>query len=340
MTVLTNAPAIHEVPAITSPVAPLAPPSLVLGCMAMTGSYGALPRQQALDTIARYLECGGRWIDTAALYADGENESLLEVALRGRRDHVVLCTKIGYAKTPEGVRTLDARPAAIAAECEASLRRLGTDCVDLLYLHRLDPNTPIEDSVGAMQRLLEAGKTRAIGLSEVSIETLDRALRIAPIAALQSEYSLWSREPERDVLVACRDRGVAFFGYAPLGRGFLSGEIRRPEDLPEGDQRRGWPRFQGENFVLNLALVDKVRSLAGRLGLSAAQLALAWAARTQSAASVPIVGATSADQVDEAFVVLQTPIDAGVWEDIERVFPFGNVAGERYPDAAMRRLGR
>ena len=314
-------------------------PALVLGCMAMTGSYGALPRRQALDTIARYLERGGRWIDTAALYADGANESLLGEALRGRRDRVVLCTKVGYAKTPEGVRTLDARPAAIVAECEASLRRLGTDCVDLLYLHRLDPATPIEDSVGAMQRLLEAGKTRAIGLSEVSIETLDRALQVTPIAVLQSEYSLWSREPERDTLRACQQRGVAFFGYAPLGRGFLSGAIRRPQDLPEGDQRRGWPRFQGENFERNLALVDKVTTLASRLGLSSAQLALAWAARAQPAISVPIVGATSPAQVDEAFAALAMSIDAAVWDEIERVFPFGEVAGERYPDAAMRRLG-
>lgn len=327
--------------ATTVPAGPVPPaPRLVLGCMALTGSYGALPRSQALATIARYLDRGGRWIDTAALYADGANEALVEQALRGRRDRAVLCTKVGYTKSPDGVRTLDARPEAISAECEASLRRLATDCVDLLYLHRVDPATPVEDSVGAMQRLVEAGKARAIGLSEVGVDTLDRALRIAPIAALQSEYSLWSREPERGVLDACRQRGIPFFGYAPLGRGFLSGSIRSPQDLPEGDQRRGWPRFQGDNFARNLALVDAVRSLAGRLGLSAAQLALAWAARAQPAAAVPIVGATSFDQVDEAFDALETPVGAAVWDEIERVFPFGEVAGDRYPAAAMRRLDR
>ena len=312
---------------------------VVLGCMALTGSYGEVPRRQALDTIDRYFERGGVWIDTASLYADGANEILVGEALRGRRDDAVLCTKVGYAKTPEGARTLDASPATIALECEASLRRLGTERIDLLYLHRVDPHTPIEDSVGAMQRLVDAGKARALGLSEVGIESLDRAAKAAAISVVQSEYSLWSRDPERAMLAACRARDVLFLGYAPLGRGFLSGSIRTPEDLPAGDQRRGGPRFQGENFKRNLALVDAVQAVAKRLGLSAAQVALAWAARPQQAASVPVVGATSVAQVDEALAALDTPIADEVWEEIERVFPFDQVAGERYPESAMRRLG-
>lgn len=321
------------------PTHPLAdtPPPYVLGTMALTGYYGAVPESQAKDTIARYLDAGGRFIDTADLYADGANETLVGRCLQGWRNEVTLATKFGYIFGERAdQRGLDARPERVQPACEASLRRLGVEYIDLYYLHRVDPNVPIEDTWGAMARLVEQGKVRALGLCEVGPRTYGRAAAIHPVAVVQSEYSLWSREPEEEMLEFLRDSGSWFFGYASLGRGFLSGQIRRPEDFEPGDQRRDMPRFQGENFQRNIELVDALQQLAQDMGVTAAQLALAWC-RRQGLAS-PIAGATRPEHIDEAQHAMTLQVPDEVWARIDMVFPPGAAQGERYNASAMKRL--
>lgn len=306
---------------------------IALGTMAMTGCYGAVARADAIATINAFLDAGQTFVDTADLYADGENEVMVGEAIRGRRQDVQLCTKFGFTfgvKSDE--RGLDARPERIEAACDASLKRLGVDHIDLYYLHRVDPKVPVADSVGAMKRLVEKGKVRELGLCEVSRQSLQSAMAVHPIAAVQCEYSLWSRDPEYDTLAACRENGIRFFGYAPLGRGFLTGQIRKPEDIPSGDQRREYPRFMGENFMKNVALVDEVRTQAQALGATPAQLGIAWILRTGQV--VPIVGATTADQIRENLGALKLQLSDALLEKLERILP----AGERYPESAMQRL--
>ncbi|OZI26261.1 aldo/keto reductase [Bordetella genomosp. 9] len=314
-----------------------APPPFVLGTMAMTGYYGPSSESQALETLDYYLTQGGRWIDTADLYANGANETLIGKAIAGRRDGVVLCTKFGYLFGERAdQRGLDARPERVEAACDASLRRLGTDVIDLFYLHRVDPNVAIEDTYGAMARLVEKGKVRALGLCEVGPRTYARAAAIHPVAVVQSEYSLWSREPETDIIPTLRQHGTWFFGYASLGRGILSGNLKSPADLPAGDQRRDMPRFQGENFYKNLELVDLLKQLAAEAKVNAAQLALAWCRRHGEAS--PIVGATEPQHVRDAQVAASLEIPASVWQKLDEVFSPDAVAGQRYPESAMKRL--
>ena len=314
-----------------------APPPYVLGTMALTGYYGAVAESQAAATIARYLDVGGRCIDTADLYANGGNEALVGRCLQGRRQGVLLATKFGYTFGERAdQRGLDARPERVQPACEASLRRLGVEHIDLYYLHRVDPNVPIEDTWGAMARLVEQGKVHALGLCEVGPHTYRRAAAIHPVAVVQSEYSLWSREPEEEMLEFLRDAGSWFFGYASLGRGFLSGQVRRPEDFEPGDQRRDMPRFQGENFRRNIELVDALQQLAREMGVTAAQLALAWC-RRQGLAS-PIAGATLPEHIDDAQRAIALQVPAEVWARIDAVFPLGAATGERYNASAMKRL--
>lgn len=313
-------------------------PPFVLGTMGMTGSYyGPTTRQQADDTLQRYLDSGGRWIDTADLYGNGANEEIVGAAIRGRRSDVVLCTKFGYLFGERAdQRGLDARPERVAPACEASLKRLGVETIDVYYLHRVDPNVPIEDTYGAMTRLVEQGKVRALGLCEVGMNTYQRAAALHPVAVVQSEYSLWSRDPEDGLLDFLAQQGSRFFGYASLGRGFLSGALKSPDDLPPGDQRRDMPRFQGENFYRNVALVAKLEDLAAQLGARPAHLAVAWCRRHGLA--TPIVGATEAWQIDDAWQAGRLQADDSVWQALDAVFSPDAVAGQRYSDAAMQRL--
>jgi len=314
-----------------------APPPFVLGTMAMTGYYGPSDESLALQALDFHIEQGGRWIDTADLYANGANETLVGKAIAKRRQDVVLCTKFGYLFGERAdQRGLDARPERVEQACDASLQRLGTDVIDLFYLHRVDPNVPIEDTYGAMARLVEKGKVRALGLCEVGPNTYQRAAAIHPVAVVQSEYSLWSRDPEDDMLEFLRAQGSWFFGYASLGRGILSGAIKSPEDLPPGDQRRDMPRFQGENFYKNLELVSTLKEIAAELGIKAAQLALAWCGRNGNA--TPIVGVTEPEHVREAQQAMALTVSDETWQRLDAVFSPNAVAGMRYPESAMKRL--
>jgi aryl-alcohol dehydrogenase-like predicted oxidoreductase len=311
--------------------------ALGLGCMGMSEFYGAHSDAESIATLHHALERGVTFFDTADMYGPYTNEQLLGRALKGRRAQAFIATKFGFVRDPHNpdARAVDGTPARVAQACEDSLGRLGVEHIDLYYLHRADPQVPIEDTVGAMGELVRAGKVRHLGLSEVSPQTLERAHAVHPITALQSEYSLWTRDPEDGVLDACQRLGIGFVPYSPLGRGFLTGAIKTPDDFAADDYRRMNPRFQGENFTRNLALVEKVKTLAADKGCSAAQLALAWVL-AQAEHIVPIPGTRRLRNLDENLGALEVHLSDDELVEIDAVFPAGVSAGARYPEGMMR----
>jgi aryl-alcohol dehydrogenase-like predicted oxidoreductase len=303
-----------------------------LGCMGMSEFYGAADEGQAVATIHRGLELGVNFLDTADAYGPFKNERLVGRAIKGRRGEVVLSTKFGNVRNEQGERLgIRGDREYVLSACDASLERLGTDYIDVYYQHRVDPKTPIEKTVGAMAELVEQGKVRYLGLSEAAVETIRRAHAVHPISALQTEYSLWSRDVEDEILPAIRELGIGLVAYSPLGRGFLSGRIHSIDDLEEGDFRRDNPRFQGENFQKNLELVERVEELAAAKGCSAAQIALAWVL-TQGEDIVPIPGTTQVENLEENVAALDLELTDEDLRDLEAVFPKGAAAGDRYAD--------
>lgn len=314
----------------------LAVSELGLGCMGMSEFYGEADRAESLSTISLALDRGVTFLDTADMYGRGHNEELVGEAIRGRRKEVVLATKFGIVRTDDpNARSVDGSPSYIKSACEASLRRLGVDTIDLYYQHRVDPKTPIEDTVGAMSSLVTQGKVRFLGLSEASASTLKRACAVHPIAALQTEYSLWSRDPEDELLDACRELGVGFVAYSPLGRGFLTGKYRVFEDLEPDDFRRRSPRFQGENFQKNLDLLAKIEEIAVEKSCTASQLALAWVL-AQGADIVPIPGTKRRSYLAENIEAATVTLSDTDLAHINAIVPVGAAAGTRYPEAGMR----
>jgi len=313
--------------------------ALGFGCMGMSDFYGPRDDAQSMDTLNRALELGVTFWDTSDAYGPHRNEELVGRAIRGRRDKVVVATKFGIVRTPEDPtrREISGRPDYVQSACEASLKRLGTDTIDLYYQHRVDPNTPIEDTVGAMAKLVKEGKVRYLGLSEAGPETIRRACKVHPIAALQNEYSLWSREPEDGILALCRELGIGLVAYSPLGRGFLTGQIRKFDDLAPDDFRRFSPRFQGENFDKNLELVARIKEIAKNNGCTPGQLALAWVL-AQGKDIVPIPGTKRRAYLEENVGALEVKLSAEDLKRIDEVAPKGAASGGRYPAAMMSSL--
>ena len=312
--------------------------ALGLGAMGMSQAYGARDDVESRATIGRALDLGVNFIDTADVYGHGDNETLVGEAVRNRRAEVILASKCGFVL---GVDTLmvNGRPEYVRQACDASLKRFGVDVIDLYYLHRVDPEVPIEDTIGAMSDLVTAGKILMLGLSEVSPRTLGRAHAVHPIAALQSEYSLWTRDVEPEILSACRELGVAFVPFSPLGRGFLTGSIRGNDDLLDSDARRANPRFQGDNLARNLALVRRVEELAKEKGCTAAQLAIAWVL-AQGDDLIPIPGTKRRKYLEENLASLEIELTADDLARIDEIAPRDAAAGARYADDAMRLVDR
>jgi aryl-alcohol dehydrogenase-like predicted oxidoreductase len=306
--------------------------------MGMSQSYGAPDDAESIRTIHRALDLGVTFLDTADAYGRGANETLVGKAIAGRRHEVQLATKFGLVPGPSGPATdVDARPERVKVCCEASLARLGVDAIDLFYAHRVDPKVPIEDTVGAMADMVREGKVRFLGLSEAGPESLRRAQKVHPIAALQSEYSLWSRVPERAVIPACRELGIGFVPFSPLGRGFLSGGVKDLDRLEQNDVRRGLPRFQGDNLQQNVALVVRLEEMARAKGCTAPQLALAWLL-AKGDDIVPIPGTKRRRYLEANAEAADIVLSAREIADLEHAFPIGSAAGERYPAASMKLL--
>ncbi len=307
--------------------------ALGLGCMGMSEFYGTPDEQEAIATIHRALELGVTFLDTADMYGVGHNEELLSKAIQDRRDQVILATKFGNVRGNDGsFQGVNGKPDYVRSACEASLKRLRVEVIDLYYQHRVDPNTPIEETVGAMAELVQQGKVRYLGLSEAAPSTIRRAAAVHPISALQTEYSLWSREPEAEILPTCRELEIGFVPYSPLGRGFLTGKIRSIDDLLAGDYRASrYPRFRAENLQRNLDLVQRIEAMAAEKGFKPGQLALAWVS-AQGEDIVPIPGTKRRIYLEENIAAAEISLSPVVLDQISEMLPPGIAAGDRYPD--------
>ncbi len=312
-----------------------------LGCMGMSEFYGSLDEQESVRTLNRSIELGVTFLDTSDVYGPHTNEELLGRVFKGRRDEITLATKFGIVRDPNdpSKRSISGRPEYVRQSCDASLKRLGVQVIDLYYQHRVDPDVPIEETVGAMAGLIDAGKVRYLGLSEAGPETIRRAHKTHPISALQTEYSLWSRDPEDGLLEVTRELGIGFVAYSPLGRGFLTGQIKSESDLEPGDFRRNNPRFQGENFQKNLELVVKLQDLAKRKGVTASQLALAWTLQ-QGDDIVPIPGTKRVKYLEENAAASELTFSTAELREIDEIAPANIAAGTRYTENAMAMLNR
>lgn len=307
-----------------------------LGCMGMSEFYGNADEAESIETIHKAFDSGINFFDTADMYGPYKNEKLVGKALKGIRDNVILATKFGIVRGDDPKsRSVNGRPEYVKSACDASLKRLGVDHIDLYYQHRVDKDTPIEDTIGAMADLVKEGKVRFLGLSEASAETIRRADKVHPITALQTEYSLWTRDPERDILSTVRELGIGFVAYSPLGRGFLTGRFQSPDDFDDDDFRKYSPRFQGKNFNKNLQLVEKVEELAKQKGVTPAQLALAWVLH-QGNDIVPIPGTTKLKHSEENIAAVNIKLTEEELKQIDDIFPMDAASGLRYPEQAMK----